>query len=207
MLLIQCHEPFWAGWETTWRCLSIDARSVTGTSNRTITGIPMPTVWPASGAIDGKVCWSRLSAAVWKWVVRVTDCPPSMAASLRTVYDVPGSSSVPAVQVFLSADSRPGTGPDFEVTLTAVSVPESAVTEMIAVDRDGGRAAAGRWCARSAWPPRAWTTCSAGRSSGHRTPWSPLELPEPHPAATSDTAIRAPTIIGTRVKDIRLPVR
>jgi hypothetical protein len=42
--LTQCHEPFWAGCETTWRLFSMAAWSVTGTSNFTITGIPTPTV-------------------------------------------------------------------------------------------------------------------------------------------------------------------
>ena len=62
-------------------------------------------------------------------MILVTVFPPSAAARLRTVYDVPGSSRVPAVQDFLSPDIVPGTGPDFEVTLTALRVPESAVTE------------------------------------------------------------------------------
>src|SRR4051812_18034421 len=127
--LIQCHAPFCAGCETTFRCFSIDALSVTGTSKRTITGIPMPTVWPLSGAIDGKVCWSRVSPVVRKWVVLRIDVPPSIDAWLTTVYAVPGSSSAPAVQVLWFAESFPGTGPDLDVTATEVRVPVSAVTD------------------------------------------------------------------------------
>jgi len=51
--LSQCHEPAWAGFAVTVMCFSNDALSVTGTSKVTITGMPTPTVSPASGATDG----------------------------------------------------------------------------------------------------------------------------------------------------------
>ena len=51
--LIQCQVPGCCGVEVTSMCFSNAARSVTGTSNVTITGMPTPTVSSASGATDG----------------------------------------------------------------------------------------------------------------------------------------------------------
>ena len=56
------------------------ARSVTGTSKRTITGMPMPTVCPATGAKLGKVCWSRVSASV-RNDERFSDLRPSLTTT------------------------------------------------------------------------------------------------------------------------------
>ena len=51
--LSQCQEPRCWGTLVTVRCFSIEARSVTGTSKVTMTGMPTPTVSPARGAIEG----------------------------------------------------------------------------------------------------------------------------------------------------------
>ena len=51
--LSQCQEPGCAGVLVTFMCFSNDARSVTGTSKVTITGMPTPTVSPSSGATTG----------------------------------------------------------------------------------------------------------------------------------------------------------
>ena len=51
--LSQYQLPGCCGVEVTDMCFSKLARSVTGTSKLTITGIPTPTVSPASGATEG----------------------------------------------------------------------------------------------------------------------------------------------------------
>jgi hypothetical protein len=51
--LSQCQVPGWLGVELTVMCFSMEALSVTGTSKVTMTGMPTPTVSPASGATDG----------------------------------------------------------------------------------------------------------------------------------------------------------
>ena len=51
--LSQCQVPGWAGVGSTVMCFSNAAWSVTGTSKVTTTGMPTPTVSPASGATDG----------------------------------------------------------------------------------------------------------------------------------------------------------
>ena len=51
--LIQCQAPRCFGLLVTCRCFSIEALSVTATSNFTITGMPTPTVSFGSGAILG----------------------------------------------------------------------------------------------------------------------------------------------------------
>src|SRR4029079_4108222 len=121
-----------------------------------------------------------------KWLVRLTDCPPSMDAWLTTVFVVPGSRSVPAVQVLLSDDIFPGIGPDLEVTLTAVRMPESARTEI-------------RWSTGTEVAPRGTFVCTAGlgrAGAEDSVPWecrtsfrllepsSEPEPPLPQPAAT-----------------------
>ena len=73
--LSQYHEPRWAGWLVTAMCFSKVARSVTGRSKVTITGMPTPTVSPSSGAIAAKVCSSRVRSTVWKLRVRSTRLP------------------------------------------------------------------------------------------------------------------------------------
>jgi hypothetical protein len=58
----------------------------------------------------------------------LNDRPESVLAAAVTVYDVPGSSRVPALQDVLSADILPGTAPDLELTVTELRVAWSAVT-------------------------------------------------------------------------------
>ena len=48
--LIQRQAPFWPDEFVTERCFSMAFLSATGTSKRTMTGIPTPTVEPATGA-------------------------------------------------------------------------------------------------------------------------------------------------------------
>ena len=50
----QPHDPSWAGVEVTVMCFWNAARSVTGTSNFTTTGMATPTVPPET--IVGKIC-------------------------------------------------------------------------------------------------------------------------------------------------------
>ena len=61
-------------------CFSKSARSVTGTSKVTMTGMPTPTVSPSNGAIEAKVCSASVRSTVWKLRVRSTVRP-----SLRVV--------------------------------------------------------------------------------------------------------------------------
>ena len=53
MSLSQCQVPGCSGAVVTCMCFSMVARSVTGTSKVTITGMPTPTVSPGSGATEG----------------------------------------------------------------------------------------------------------------------------------------------------------
>jgi len=82
-------------------------------------------------------------------VVRVTALPFAPVAVLTTVYDVPGSSSAPAVQLFLFAVIWPLMAPDLELTETDVRVPLSAVTVT-------------RWSTATAVAPLATLVCRTG---------------------------------------------
>src|SRR6185312_14088832 len=102
----------------------------------------------------------------------------------------------------------PGTGPDFDETLTAVSVPDSAFTE---TTRSTGTA--------MARPPTLVLTFGLATGSGESLlttfsfrpgPSSGFDpSPEPQPAASRDTAVSAPINIAARARvvDIRLPVK
>ena len=61
-------------------CFSNMARSVTGRSKVTTTGIPTPTVSPSSGATAAKVCSSRVRSTVLKVRVRSTLRPSDRVA-------------------------------------------------------------------------------------------------------------------------------
>src|SRR3954451_13693804 len=126
--LIQCQAPCWFEGFRTLRWSSMDALSVTGTSNRTITGMPTPTVSPFTGAKLGKVCWSRLRSSVRKDDRLTVSMPSSSTATVCTRYRVPGSRRSDAVQVALSADREPASSflPDRTTTLS--NVPSSAAS-------------------------------------------------------------------------------
>ena len=84
-------DTYAAGCAVTFIRRSNAARSVTGTSNDTMTGIPMPTVSPCSGATDGYVCSSSDSARVVKVVSEVASSPSSPVPVALSTYDVPAS--------------------------------------------------------------------------------------------------------------------
>src|SRR5690242_17645803 len=173
--------------------------------------MPTPTVSPLSGEIDGKVCWASVSPAVENRRVLVTVLPESSWAELTTVYVVPGSSSMPAVQRCLSADSVPLTEPDFELTTTEDNRAFLLVT-------------CSRWSTGTCVAPRATlaatTTAGVGGADGELCEEPPpdpgfvppalgLPPPVPQPAATRDRPSRVAASSGRRARrtDIRLPGR
>ena len=68
--------------------------------------------------------------------MRVREVPFASVTELTTVYDVPGSSSPPAVHDVLSGAIVPGTEPEWELTETEASVPWSARHRDAMVDGD-----------------------------------------------------------------------
>src|SRR4029078_4918313 len=122
-------------------------------------------------------------------------------------YDVPGSSSPPAVQVRLSPVIVPLMLPDFELTETEVRVPFFAVTVTRWSTGTEDAPLATLVC-RTGWGTSGATDCECSASWRPPLPCSDFESPLPQAVATSDTASRVPTSMGTRarVTDIRLPV-
>jgi hypothetical protein len=118
----QLQVPACSGVEVTCRFFSNAARSATGRSKFSTTGIPTPTLLPSAGRTVGKTCWSRVSCWVLKVAFSVVAFSAALLAVVLRVYVADGSSRSAAVQVLPSSASSPLTVP--LVGLPLLSVPE-----------------------------------------------------------------------------------
>ena len=179
-------------------------------SERVLVGFDFPLGFPRGTAAALKSMTSISTVSLTSWMRFHTRVAPATIRDrpMPLIMIAARGSRAAAVQDLLSPAIRPGTGPDLELTFTAVSVPESAFTE---TTRSTGTEVA----------PRATLVLTLGLaalgvgveldSTSALTPGPAPdgdESPEPHAATARDTAARVPRIIGTRARvvDIRLPV-